>query len=143
MTLLSRGLSLTLLLAVALTAQETRGRVQGSVRDPSGAVVAGAAVTLTNGDTGLTAAKSTNETGHYLFDMVVPGHYTINVAAAGFKSFVQKNVLVEVGGDITVDVAIADFCFRAREVAASLADCAAAFSCAIFLRLYSCTMRAT
>ncbi len=107
MTLLSRGFSLTLLLAVALTAQETRGRVQGSVRDPSGAVVAGAAVTLTNGDTGLTAAKSTNETGHYLFDMVVPGHYTINVAAAGFKSFVQKNVLVEVGGDITVDAAIA------------------------------------
>jgi hypothetical protein len=38
---------------------------------------------------------------------VVPGHYTINVAAAGFKSFVQKNVLVEVGGDITVDAAIA------------------------------------
>jgi hypothetical protein len=106
-TLLSRGISLTLLLAVALTAQETRGRVQGSVRDPSGAVVAGASVTLTNGDTGLTAAKSTNETGHYLFDMVVPGHYTINVAAAGFKSFVQKNVLVEVGGDITVDAAIA------------------------------------
>ena len=106
MTFLSRGFFATLILAVSLPAQETRGRVQGNVRDPSGAVVAGANVTLTNDDTGVSAVKSTNETGHYLFDMVVPGHYTITVAAAGFKAFVQKNILVEVGGDITVDAAI-------------------------------------
>jgi hypothetical protein len=101
-----RGLFLILILAVSVAAQETRGRVQGSVRDPSGVLVAGANVALKNGDTGLTAVKSTNETGHYLFDMVVPGHYSITVAAAGFKAFVQKNILVEVGGDTTVDAAI-------------------------------------
>src|ERR1017187_5727976 len=102
-TLLSRGFSLILILAVSLTAQETRGRVQGDVRDPSGAVVAGANVTLTNDNTGVNAVKSTNETGHYLFDMVEPGHYSLSIAAAGFKAFVQKNILVEVGGDMTVD----------------------------------------
>ena len=106
MTNLRRGLFLILVLAVSVAAQETRGRVQGSVRDPSGALVAGANVALTNGDTGLTAVKATSETGHYLFDMVVPGHYSITVAAAGFKAFVQKNILVEVGGDMTVDAAI-------------------------------------
>ena len=106
MTNLSRGLFLTLILAVSLSAQETRGRVQGNVRDPSGAVVAGASVVLTNDETGVNTAKSTNETGHYLFDMVVPGHYTITVAATGFKAFVQKNILVEVGGDITADASI-------------------------------------
>jgi len=105
-TNLSRGLFLTLILAVSLSAQETRGRVQGNVRDPSGAVVAGASVVLTNDETGVNTAKSTNETGHYLFDMVVPGHYTITVAATGFKAFVQKNILVEVGGDITADASI-------------------------------------
>jgi Carboxypeptidase regulatory-like domain len=105
-TNLRRGLFLILILAVSVAAQETRGRVQGNVKDPSGAVVAGANVALTNGDTGLTAVKSTNETGHYLFDMVVPGHYSITVAASGFKAFVQKNILVEVGGDMTVDAAI-------------------------------------
>ena len=105
-TLLSRGFSLILILAVSLTAQETRGRVQGDVRDPSGAVVAGANVTLTNDNTGVNAVKSTNETGHYLFDMVEPGHYSVNVAAAGFKAFVQKNILVEVGGDVTISAAI-------------------------------------
>ena len=104
---LRRGLFLTLILAVSLAAQETRGRVQGNIRDPSGAMVAGANVTLTNDNTGENAAKSTNDTGHYLFDMVVPGHYSLTVGAAGFKSFVQKNILVEVGGDITADAAIA------------------------------------
>ena len=93
-------------LAASLVAQETRGRVQGDVRDPSGAVVAGAEVTLSNDDTGVKSVKSTNETGHYIFDFVIPGHYSIGVAAAGFRAFVQKNVLVGVGGDITVDASI-------------------------------------
>ena len=74
MTLISRGLVLAFVLAVSLPAQETRGRVQGSVRDPSGAVVAGANVILSNDETGISAARSTNETGRYIFDMVVPGH---------------------------------------------------------------------
>ncbi len=38
-----------------------------------------------------------------MFDMVVPGHYTVTVEATGFKAFVQKNVLIEVRGDVTVD----------------------------------------
>src|SRR5215467_7241253 len=107
MTLISRGLFLAFALAVSLPAQETRGRVQGSVRDPSGAVVAGANVLLSNDRTGVSTVRSTNETGRYLFDMVVPGHYSVTVSSAGFKAFVQKNVLVEVGGDITVDAGIA------------------------------------
>jgi len=98
-----RVLFLVLALAASLAAQETRGRVQGDVRDPSGALIAGANVTLSNDDSGVRAAKSTSETGHYMFDMVIPGHYTITVEAAGFKAFVQKNILVEVSGDITAD----------------------------------------
>ncbi|MGP8247962.1 MAG: carboxypeptidase regulatory-like domain-containing protein [Bryobacteraceae bacterium] len=97
---------LILMLAAALAAQESRGRVQGVVRDPSGAVVAGANVTLSNDNTGVKAETTTNEAGHYLFDLVLPGHYSITVAAPGFKEFVQRNVLVEVGGDLTVDAAV-------------------------------------
>jgi len=97
---------LILILAVSLSAQETRGRVQGDVRDPSGALVAGASVTLSNDNTGVRAEKSTNEMGHYMFDFVTPGHYTVSVTAAGFREFVQKNVLVEVGGDVTVNAAV-------------------------------------
>ena len=103
MSIRLRVFLLLLALAVSLAAQETRGRVQGDIHDPSGALVAGASVTLSNDDSGVRTATSTSEGGHYLFDMVVPGHYTVTVEAAGFKAFVQKNVLIEVRGDVTVD----------------------------------------
>src|ERR1035437_10091363 len=106
MSIRVRVFFLVLALAAALGAQETRGRVQGDVRDPSGALVAGANITLSNDESGVRSLKSTSETGHYMFDMVVPGHYTVTVEAAGFKAFVQKNVLIEVSGDISVDGAL-------------------------------------
>jgi hypothetical protein len=101
-----RLLFVTLVLAASLAGQETRGRVQGDVRDSSGALVAGAHVMLSNDDTGVKTSKTTNETGHYIFDLVVPGHYTVTVEVTGFRIFVQKNVLVEVGGDVTADAAM-------------------------------------
>ena len=96
----------SLVLAVSLAGQETRGRVQGDVRDPSGAVVPGANVTLSNDETGVRAVNPTNDRGHYIFDLVVPGHYTVTVETPGFRAFVQKNVLVEVGGDVTANAAM-------------------------------------
>ena len=106
MSMYRRSSALLLLFAASLTAQETRGRVQGDVRDTSGAAMAGASVTLTNDATGVRAANVTNETGHYLFDFVLPGHYTVAIEASGFRVFVQKNVLVETRGDITVNAAM-------------------------------------
>lgn len=97
---------LVLAFATTLISQETRGRVQGDARDSSGAIVAGAGVTLTNDDTGVRAAQVTTETGHYLFDLVIPGHYTVAVQAVGFHVFVQKNVLVETRGDVTINAAL-------------------------------------
>ncbi len=68
--------------------------------------MAAASVTLTNDGTGIRAANVTNETGHYLFDFVLPGHYTLSIEAPGFRVFVQKNVLVETRGDVTVNAAM-------------------------------------
>ncbi|MBI4877355.1 MAG: carboxypeptidase regulatory-like domain-containing protein, partial [Acidobacteria bacterium] len=70
------GLCLAGLLAPSVQAQEYRGRIQGIVTDASQAVVAGAAITLLNVNTGVRAARQTNETGLYLFDYVDPGSYT-------------------------------------------------------------------
>lgn len=95
-----------LAIAASLFSQETRGKVQGDVRDASGAMVAGAMVTLSNDDSGVRTARSTNETGHYLFDFVAPGHYSVTVEAVGFRAFVQKNVLVQASGDVTVDAGV-------------------------------------
>src|SRR6476660_6110747 len=68
------GLLFTLL-ALVSPAQDYRGRIQGTVRDTSDAVIAGATVTLHNANTGISTARKTNETGHYIFDLVEPGSY--------------------------------------------------------------------
>ncbi len=93
-----------LLLCVALaSAQEYRGRVQGIVTDSSDAVVVGATVTLKNVNTGVAMVRATDTTGHYLFDLIEPGTYSVTVAMQGFHRFLQENILVQNRGDITVN----------------------------------------
>ena len=90
-----------------LYAQEYRGRIQGTVVDTSKAVVVGADVRLVNVATQLAASMSTNETGHYLFDLVEPGTYTVTVELQGFTKFQAENVVLQQRGDVTVDAALA------------------------------------
>ena len=96
------GLLFTLL-ALVSPAQDYRGRIQGTVRDTSDAVIAGAAVTLHNANTGISTARKTNETGHYIFDLVEPGSYSVTMENPGFAKFVQETVPLGARGDITVD----------------------------------------
>src|SRR5579883_1775722 len=84
-------------------AQEYRGRVQGIVTDPSQAAVVGAKVTLRNIATGIEAVRDTDSTGHYLFDFVQPGTYSVAVEHAGFQRFLQENLTVLTRGDVTVN----------------------------------------
>ena len=98
--------SLFLLLAfftVSSFAQEFRGRVQGLVTDSSQAVIAGANVTLENVSTGVATTRQTNETGHYLFDLVDPGTYRVTVEFTGFTKFVQENLVLQSRGDVTAN----------------------------------------
>ncbi len=82
---LPRPVRATLLAVIAfsLQAQEYRGRIQGSVTDSTQAVIAGATVTLTNTQTGVSSTRQTNENGRYLFDLVLPGNYSVTVQLQG------------------------------------------------------------
>ncbi|MEO8128045.1 MAG: TonB-dependent receptor [Bryobacteraceae bacterium] len=91
------------LFAFHLNAQEYRGRIQGTITDTSKAAIPGATVTLTNVKTGVPAVRQANEVGHYLFDLVEPGTYTVNVEYTGFSRFVQENVVLQQRGDVSVD----------------------------------------
>jgi hypothetical protein len=91
------------LFAFHLNAQEYRGRIQGTVTDTSKAAIPGTTVTLTNVKTGVPAVRQANEVGHYLFDLVEPGTYTVSVEFTGFSRFVQENVILQQRGDVSVD----------------------------------------
>ncbi|MEZ5357066.1 MAG: TonB-dependent receptor [Bryobacteraceae bacterium] len=103
--MLLAGLAAVLTLLPAL-AQDTRGKLQGVIADSTGAVVSGAAVTLSNDNTGIAANRNTNQVGQYLFDFVLPGTYTVTVEMEGFRKFVQRNVLVQARGDVTVNATL-------------------------------------
>jgi hypothetical protein len=75
-----------------LAAQEFRSTLTGQVTDPSGAVIASAAVTAVNNATGVTYAGGTTQAGVYFIPYVLPGTYTVTVKAKGFKTAVQENV---------------------------------------------------
>jgi hypothetical protein len=94
------------LIAASSLAQEFRGRIQGTVTDTSQAAISGAAVTIVNTRTGVATKRQTNETGHYLFDLVEPGAYSVSVEYSGFSKFVKENVTLQQRGDVTVDAAL-------------------------------------
>src|SRR5499426_1961183 len=82
-------------------AQTATGGVNGNITDPSGAVVPGATVRLTNEATQLETLSKTNETGNYVFVGVQPGTYTLKVEMAGFKSVEAKGLKVDVSQTVS------------------------------------------
>ncbi len=78
----------------------------GRVTDPSGAVVPGAQITATQTATGLVRATSTNNEGQYSFTNLPVGPYKLQVAAAGFRDYVQEGIILQVGGAPRVDVTL-------------------------------------
>ena len=87
----------------ALRAQTiVTGAISGSVTDPTGAVVPGAAVNLQNAATGATGQPTrTNASGDFLFPLLKPGSYVVTVSAAEFRA-AAANVEVQVGNTSTV-----------------------------------------
>jgi len=85
-------------------AQEFRGSITGLVTDPSGAVVAGARVTVTNVATNATTWTLSNPTGNYTLLYLTPGQYTVTAEATGFKKLVRPGVQVWVGDRLELDV---------------------------------------
>jgi hypothetical protein len=79
------------------------GSVVGIVSDPSGAVVPGAKVTVTNLSTGQRISLTTNNAGAFNSGALVPGNYAAKVTAKGFSS-VETHVTVQVGNTATVNV---------------------------------------
>src|SRR5271156_2780516 len=96
-----------LLIVANLFAQETTGGLQGTVKDPSGAVVSKASVVLTSSSLVGEKTLVTDSSGYYRFANLPPGNYTLTVKASGFSELKREGIAIEVGHLPTVDLTLA------------------------------------
>src|SRR5215469_479154 len=91
-----------LMCCISARAQQTTGSISGTVKDPSGAVVPNATVTLT--DTDKNAVIGTTKTGtggDFSFPALLVGHYSITVEAPNFQKYVQTGITLNANDKLT------------------------------------------
>src|SRR5436309_5116139 len=84
-------------------AQSTFGQFVGTVKDPSGAVIAGATITVKNVGTSSTRTANTNETGSYTVVNLEPGDYEITMDQPGFQTVTRANLQLLARQTVRVD----------------------------------------
>ncbi|GAC1431792.1 MAG: hypothetical protein NVS1B11_01540 [Terriglobales bacterium] len=99
-------ISVLLLMASAAFAQETTGGLQGTVKDPSGAVVSNAHVSLVGSSLVGEKTADTDSRGYYRFANLPPGTYTLTVTGQGFSTIKRDGMVIEVGHLPTVDLTL-------------------------------------
>jgi hypothetical protein len=80
--------------------------IEGTVTDPTGAVVPGASVTLKNEETGATQTVQTQDSGNYRFTALPSAVFTLTAKSSGFKTTIQAHIRVEVAETKTVNLAL-------------------------------------
>src|SRR3954468_22468843 len=91
------ALMCTLVFSFSALAQETTGGIQGTVKDPSGAVVSGATVTLSSPALIGKKTATTDSAGNYHIEQLPPGIYSITTSAPGFSPETQQNLRIQTG----------------------------------------------
>jgi Carboxypeptidase regulatory-like domain/TonB dependent receptor len=99
-------LSCAFLASNLVNAQETRGSILGTVTDPSGAVVSGATVIVTNTDTNISATLITNDKGYFEAPYQLAGTYTITATATGFKQYIRQGFVLTVNARAVANITL-------------------------------------
>ena len=106
MKLFSR-IAAALAVCTPLLAQTPVGSISGIVKDPSGAIIAGAAVSSTSISDGAKRAATTNDQGYFLIPTLLPGEYKVVIELPGFRNFEVERVGVAVGQNVRLDATLA------------------------------------
>ena len=93
-----------LTLCLAAFAQSDRGIITGTVSDPAGAVVAGAALEARSIETGALYQAASTDTGNYTLAQLPVGTYELSVTVPGFKKYVRPGLTVQVAQTVRIDV---------------------------------------
>src|SRR5712692_2695066 len=101
---ISLALTLALLSSATVLFGQSLTSLNGTIADPSGAVIPGATVTLTNVLTGAQRMDKSDGAGRYSFAQVQPGKYKIVAAATGFAEQAVNNVELQVNTPATINI---------------------------------------
>src|SRR5438552_2927165 len=99
------ALSICFLVSGVLSAQSDLGTISGFVKDPSGATVPNAKVTVRN-KSGIERQATTNESGYYTITNIPPGLYDMSAEASGFKKYASTNNKLDPSAALTVDATL-------------------------------------
>jgi hypothetical protein len=86
--------------------QSTTSQITGAVKDPSGASIAGAQITLTNLQTGIERTVESNELGYYTVALLQPGKYRVTCQKEGFRQLTRTGINLTVDQVARVDLAL-------------------------------------
>jgi hypothetical protein len=98
--------SLLLVATISVSAQLPTGTILGVIKDATGGAIGGAAVTVTNTDTGLNRSGTTDADGSYRFPALPVGNYQVQVVKDGFQTAARKGITLEVGQEAPIDVTL-------------------------------------
>ncbi len=82
------------------------GSVSGTVKDPTGAVIPKASITVTNTDTGVRQTVATNDSGLYSFPDLPVGHYNLEVTVTDFRPYRRTGIKVDINSALLVDAVV-------------------------------------
>ena len=85
---------------------DVAGRISGVITDPSGAVVNGATLALTNVGNGTKQTATTNDRGVYSFPVVPVGHYELATDSAGFEPYKKVGIVIDVSSSLQIDATL-------------------------------------
>src|SRR5437762_5638538 len=100
----SLAIAFAIFISTSTFAQKVTGTISGTVTDPQGAVVPGAAVTIVGQATNAARNAMTGSSGTYAFPEVEAGIYTLKVTKDGFRDSEVRNVEVHVSSVATINV---------------------------------------
>ena len=100
--------SLFLLLTVTIPAwaQKDTGSIVGTVKDPSGAIVANSKVTITDLEHGQTSSTTTNAEGEFVVSPLRVGRYTVTVEQNGFKKAISDPISLDVQQRVAINIVL-------------------------------------
>jgi hypothetical protein len=100
------GFGMSLLVVSGILWASVGGSISGTIKDSSGAVINGAVVTVTNGDTGSKQSMKSSTSGAYNFTILPVGHYRLEVNHPGFSPYRRIGILVDVNSALVVDAVL-------------------------------------